>query len=478
MPAGILNPLPAVAPAIETRVPVVLVVGGAGVGKTAVAAAVMHDAVVYRHLRVLVLVPSVHSFREALERASGPLASDPLPLGCDVVQVAEEVSGGCVCCTVRRDIEDVLADEALAGSPSFDLVVIDTAATSDPMPVIATLFEEHANEVVTPEVSQSFHLDSVVCVVDGRQMDCLGRNVHEARQLAFADVIVVTHAQHRAAGGAEAALPRRMVEEARALAKQQPGAAKAEPLVLPGMPKSVTLTLSHEPSDDNSSLSAATSATSKTPLLPELARERICAINPLVQIKELPRVIPGHDADSAAAKALPGHVPFAGGGVVRMLTGFNTYCASAFDRLDLSGLRTPLRLAPSLSPSGVVTAVVYAEGRLMQRRFRDCMSALLRLCKENIFRMRGELCYAETEDARWLFHAVHSVVTISESEGRPWGPTEPRVNLLIVTGHDLPISELHACLRMSLIEEAEKSADAMAQVCAEWGRSRVVWVRE
>ena len=86
-----------------------------------------------------------------------------------------------------------------------------------------------------------------------------------------------------------------------------------------------------------------------------------------------------------------------------------------------------------------------------------------RLCKENIFRMRGEVCDAETDDARWLFHAVHSVVTISESEGRPWGEDEPRVNLLVVTGHDLPVSELYACLRMSLIEEAEKSADAMAQ---------------
>jgi hypothetical protein len=56
------------------------------------------------------------------------------------------------------------------------------------------------------------------------------------------------------------------------------------------------------------------------------------------------------------------------------------------------------------------------------------------------------------------------VVTISESEERPWGPREPRVNVLVVTGHDLPVSELYACLRMSLIEEAEKSADAMAKV--------------
>ena len=76
-----------------------------------------------------------------------------VPLGCDVVPIKEEVSGGCVCCTVRRDVEDALAEEALNPNPAFDLVVVDSLATSDPMPVIATMFEEHANEVVTPEVS-------------------------------------------------------------------------------------------------------------------------------------------------------------------------------------------------------------------------------------------------------------------------------------------------------------------------------------
>jgi G3E family GTPase len=144
--SGAVAVLP-LASVLETRVPVVLIVGGPGVGKTSVAAAVLHDAVKHGHLRVLALVPNVASFRMALERCGGGPATGSLPVGVDVIQVAEEVSGGCVCCTVRRDIEDVLADEALAGTPSFDLVVIDTASSSDPMPVIATLFEEHANEV-------------------------------------------------------------------------------------------------------------------------------------------------------------------------------------------------------------------------------------------------------------------------------------------------------------------------------------------
>ena len=68
--------------------PVILVVGGEGAGKTAVSAAVFHDAAFFKRLRVLALVPSVHSFREALELAGGPPVDKPLPLGCDVVQVA------------------------------------------------------------------------------------------------------------------------------------------------------------------------------------------------------------------------------------------------------------------------------------------------------------------------------------------------------------------------------------------------------
>jgi len=37
---------------VDCRVPVVLVVGGPGVGKTAVAAATLHDAFTFKHMRV------------------------------------------------------------------------------------------------------------------------------------------------------------------------------------------------------------------------------------------------------------------------------------------------------------------------------------------------------------------------------------------------------------------------------------------
>lgn len=69
---------------------------------------------------------------------------------------------------------------------------------------------------------------------------------------------------------------------------------------------------------------------------------------------------------SAAVRAQRGHRQRTAAGLIGELVGFNTYCASAFDRLDLSGLRAPRPAC--MSPSGVMTTVVFAEGRLMQRR--------------------------------------------------------------------------------------------------------------
>jgi len=436
-----------VLPGSDTRVPVVLVVGPLGAGKTQTAARLLWDASRFKNLRVLVLLPSETDFRLALQRLGGPGLDDDLPRGCEVVEVHEEVSGGCVCCTVRRDIEDVLADEVLTSPPSFELVIIDTTAASDPMPVIATLFEEHANEVVTPEVSQCFHLDSVICVLDGPCLDYLGETVHDARQLAFADVVVVTRHNRRRLGSS-ASSSSGSGGKSHAVSTSRHGGNR----VLEGLgweagwdlPASIV-----GRRRGRRQVGERIPSTKYIITLPQEAQEQISGINPLVHVKALPHL------DHACRGNTKNE------SVVKELVGFNTFCAGAFDRLDLTRLRAPR--PELLSPSGVMTTVVYAEGRLMQRRFRDCMSALLRLCKENIFRMRGELCYAETEDARWLFHAVHSVVTISESDSNPWAPGEKRVNLLVVTGHDLPISELYACLRMSLIEEAEKSAEAMAQ---------------
>lgn len=370
---------------------------------------------------------------------------------------------------------------------------------------------------MTPEVSQSFHLDAVVCVVDGRQLDELGRTVHEARQLAFADVIVVTnaryahdglpaqhpinsaslnqnrsttneshqsghHSVHSHTGDVHGANNRNNKNSKDHGSFMSSNVTKSLSFISGGegmdaltrMSPSVTLSTSHPPSNNNCGLlSASTAATSPTPLLPEFARQRICDINPLVQIKELPPGCLGFPEThySSATTSSTGKAPASpskaqsneksakaskkqknGGGavvagtvkqtnglalppstdgtttatwksgdVVRLLVGFNTYCAAAFDRLDLSGLlrhrtstcsgsppsppnnsgakagggRQPgstnqgqsyllneTRVGGSIGPSGVTTTVVFAEGRLMQRRFRDCMSALLRLCKE------------------------------------------------------------------------------------------------
>lgn len=171
------------------------------------------------------------------------------------------------------------------------------------MPVIATLFEEHANEVVTPEVSQCFHLDAVVCVVDVRSANNIGATVHDARQLAFADVVVVTHTSPEAAAAASAADAKSLASQQGAgEATEETGNGKATGKGKKGKGKggsgggahtSTELTTSGSAGASGATGSDAASsagAGQHSTQLPAHAREQICGINPLVQIKELPQL--------------------------------------------------------------------------------------------------------------------------------------------------------------------------------------------
>jgi len=69
------------------------------------------------------------------------------------------LSSGCLCCTVRGDLVDTLADlyrkRRDAVIPGFDRVVVETTGLADPVPILQTV-------VTDPELAALFRLDSVV----------------------------------------------------------------------------------------------------------------------------------------------------------------------------------------------------------------------------------------------------------------------------------------------------------------------------
>ena len=97
---------------------------------------------------------------------------------------------GCLCCTVRGDLVETLADlyrkRAAGAIPAFDRVLVETTGLADPVPILRTLATDE-------ELAALFRLDSVVTVVDsvnGRmQLECHPESV---KQAAVADVLVMS----------------------------------------------------------------------------------------------------------------------------------------------------------------------------------------------------------------------------------------------------------------------------------------------
>lgn len=157
------------------RIPVTLVTGFLGSGKTTLIARLVRHADMNR---VAVVINEV-----------GEIGIDH-----DLVSMSSEnvslLANGCICCSVRTDLQETLrllfAQRRNGEIPDFDRVIVETTGLADPAPVIQTL----ATDTL---LAAQFRLDGVVTLVDA----CNGGNQLEAfpeavKQIALADRIFVT----------------------------------------------------------------------------------------------------------------------------------------------------------------------------------------------------------------------------------------------------------------------------------------------
>ncbi len=113
-----------------------------------------------------------------------------------------ELSDGCLCCTVRGDLIDTLADlldRAQTGRIApISRIVIETTGMADPVPVLQSLMGH-------PVLAQMLALDGVVTLVDAANGQAtLDRHAESVRQIAVADRIVLSK---RAMAGPDAIPP-------------------------------------------------------------------------------------------------------------------------------------------------------------------------------------------------------------------------------------------------------------------------------
>ena len=94
-----------------------------------------------------------------------------------------ELSGGCLCCTIRGDLLDS-ARGLLTSGRDFDYLMVETSGLAEPSAVAQTF--------LVPELEESFRLDAIVTVVDSANIETwLVRNETAAEQIRCADLLVM-----------------------------------------------------------------------------------------------------------------------------------------------------------------------------------------------------------------------------------------------------------------------------------------------
>lgn len=160
---------------ISSVIPVTILTGFLGAGKTTL-------------LKRILTEP--HGERIAvIENEFGEESIDNELLFGDTQERIVEMNNGCICCTVRGDLIEMLNrlwQKRASGAIEFDRVIIETTGLAEPGPVAQTFF-------VDDDIAERFLLDAVITVVDALHgPDQLTQHAEAQAQVGFADRILVS----------------------------------------------------------------------------------------------------------------------------------------------------------------------------------------------------------------------------------------------------------------------------------------------
>jgi G3E family GTPase len=170
----------------QQRIPVTLVTGFLGSGKTTLVNAVLASPDMAQTLVV------VNEFGEVgLDHRLYASSNDAVVV----------LENGCLCCTVRSDLVSTLnglfSDRQARRIPLFERVVIETSGLAEPGPILQAFLSE-------PTLDGVYRVVSVVALVDAVNWTGTVDSHHEAaQQIALADRIVITKLDLAAGGAAD-----------------------------------------------------------------------------------------------------------------------------------------------------------------------------------------------------------------------------------------------------------------------------------
>lgn len=159
----------------ERRVPVSVLTGFLGAGKTTLLNRLLKDPALRDTAVIINEFGEVGIDHLLVERSGDGII---------------ELSDGCLCCTVRGELVDTLADLVdrmqTGRIQPLKRVVIETTGLADPAPVLQAVMGN-------PVIAHSFRLDGVVTAVDAANgLSTLANHPEAVKQVAVADRIVLT----------------------------------------------------------------------------------------------------------------------------------------------------------------------------------------------------------------------------------------------------------------------------------------------
>jgi G3E family GTPase len=130
-----------------------------------------------------------HILREQSDYKFGLIINEVGEIGIDGQLVPTEsedvveMSNGCICCTIRKDL--VKGIQKLLKRSELDYILIETTGIADPGPVAQTFLN-------VPQLQQHARLDSIITLVDAENIrQQLGETKVAREQIALADFILL-----------------------------------------------------------------------------------------------------------------------------------------------------------------------------------------------------------------------------------------------------------------------------------------------